>query len=131
MPPKYRNNYRLVGQLPDPDGPRGRKRSPEKMVYDAKAFERESEQGFNPREMGVPALARLEIPVREISEYRQIADELRRLANEYDLLARQRDRPDWAVQMEAVLHVRTLTKKMKQRVQTNRSTTKSSGFGND
>jgi hypothetical protein len=127
MPPHYRN--RLLGQLPTHLGPEGRRRSIEKMVYDAKAFERQSEQGFNPREMGVPALARLEIPVREIADYRAIADELRKLANEYDLLARQRDRPDWAVQMEAVLHVRTVTKKLKQRVQTNRCPTSSGGSG--
>jgi len=129
MPPKKRNN--LYGQLPTHLGPQQRRRSIEKMVYDARAFEKTSEQGFNPREMGVPALARLEIPVREIADYREIADELRRLANEIDLLARQRDRPDWAVQMEAVLHVRTVTKKMKQRVKVNRCTTTSGGFGTD
>jgi len=124
-PGRQTNRGTLGGTLPNPDAPKGKKRSYGKMVYDIKALRQESESGPRFEDMGVPALARLEIPVRDVSQYRDVADKLRQLANTFDLAGRQRDRPDASLALEVTMQVRFVTQQFKRQAKATTSHTTS------
>jgi hypothetical protein len=130
-PGRQSDRSQLRGTLPNPDTSKGKKRSYDKMVYDIQALRQESESGPRFEDLGVPALARLEIPVRDVSNYRDVADKLRQLANTLDAAARMRDRPDASLALEVTMQVRMFTQQFKRQIKGTTYHTSSSRSGQD